>query len=74
MTESAKTAKKSAQRSAVGARHHRGVVEGLVGAERTADLRDFGSKVRKTKSSATEFLQRAGILDKNGDLAEPYRS
>lgn len=46
----------------------------LTPAERQADMQAFGKKVRKTKNSAREFLQRAGILDDQGELAAPYRT
>lgn len=41
--------------------------------ETLADMRDHGREIRKTKESALAFLQRAGIADANGELAEPYR-
>lgn len=42
--------------------------------ERSADIKEFGKEIRKSKASARAFLQRAGILDETGELAEPYRS
>lgn len=42
--------------------------------ERKADIKAFGKEIRKTKDSAREFLQRAGILDARGELAAPYRT
>lgn len=42
--------------------------------ERAADMKDFGKEIRKSKEKARDFLQRAGILDETGALAEPYRS
>ncbi len=42
--------------------------------ERQADIKAFGREIRKTKESARAFLQRAGILDAQGELADPYRS
>ena len=42
--------------------------------ERSADMKAFGKEIRKSKASAIEFLQSAGILDAKGQLAEPYRS
>ena len=42
--------------------------------ERSADMKEFGKEIRKSKASAIEFLQSAGILDAKGELAEPYRS
>jgi len=42
--------------------------------ERSADMKAFGKEIRKSKASAIEFLQSAGILDDKGELAEPYRS
>ena len=42
--------------------------------ERSADMKAFGKEIRKSKASAIEFLQSAGILDAKGELAEPYRS
>ena len=41
--------------------------------ERIADMRAFGKEVRQSKESAVAFLQRAGILDETGELAEPFR-
>jgi hypothetical protein len=31
-------------------------------------------QVIKSRSTAIAFLQKAGILDKNGELAPPYRN
>lgn len=42
--------------------------------ELIADMKAYGREVRKTKESAIAFLQSAGILDKTGELAEPYRA
>lgn len=42
--------------------------------ERKADIKAFGKEIRKSKDSAREFLQRAGILDAKGGLAAPYRT
>ncbi|MCK2086944.1 hypothetical protein MXC99_01910 [Thauera aromatica] len=42
--------------------------------ERSADMKEFGKEIRKSKASAVAFLQRAGILDETGELAEPYRA
>jgi hypothetical protein len=42
--------------------------------ERSADIKKFGKEIRQSKESAIAFLQSAGILDDNGELAEPYRS
>ena len=42
--------------------------------ERVADIKAFGEDVRRTKQSAIEFLQRAGIVDETGSLAKPYRT
>lgn len=41
--------------------------------ERSEDIKEFGKEIRKSKASARAFLQRAGILDEAGELAEPYR-
>lgn len=43
-------------------------------AELLADMRAQGREIRKTKESALAFLQSAGIVDANGELAEPYRA
>lgn len=43
-------------------------------AELLADMRAQGRAIRKTKESALAFLQSAGIVDANGELAEPYRA
>lgn len=42
--------------------------------ERIADIKDFGKEIRKSKASAIEFMKKAGFLDDEGNLAEPYRS
>ena len=42
-------------------------------AERAAMVR-ARKRAMKSKASATRFLQRAGILDKTGELAEEYQS
>lgn len=42
--------------------------------ELIADMKAHGREIRKTKESAIAFLQRAGIVDAKGDLAEPYRA
>jgi hypothetical protein len=39
--------------------------------EASRRLRD---EMRGNKEKSLAFLQRAGILDKDGNLAEPYRS
>lgn len=41
--------------------------------ERIADMQAFGREVRESKKTAQEFLIRAGILNKKGVLAKPYR-
>ena len=41
--------------------------------ERIADMQAFGREIRASKKTAQEFLVRAGILDKKGELAKPYR-
>jgi len=38
-----------------------------------ASIKGFTEKHLDTPEKATAFLQRAGILDDKGDLAEPYR-
>lgn len=50
------------------------LVRVLTADERSADIKRFGKEIRKSKASAIEFLQSAGILDARGELAEPYRS
>jgi hypothetical protein len=42
--------------------------------ERIADMEAFGREIRQSKSSASAFLIRAGILDKTGQLTKPYRT
>ena len=42
--------------------------------ERLEDMREHGQEVGKTKASALAFLQRAGIVDASGQLAEPFRN
>jgi hypothetical protein len=41
--------------------------------ERIADMQAFGREIRESKKTAQEFLIRAGILNKKGELAKPYR-
>jgi hypothetical protein len=41
--------------------------------ETSADIKKFGRKICKTEESAISFLQAAGILDENGELADHYR-
>ncbi|PIT83624.1 hypothetical protein [Limnohabitans sp. 15K] len=41
--------------------------------ERIADMQAFGGEIRKSQKTAQEFLIRAGILNKKGQLAKPYR-
>lgn len=41
--------------------------------ERIADMQAFGREIRASKKTAQEFLIRAGILNKKGELAKPYR-
>ena len=41
--------------------------------ERVADMQAFGREIRESKKTAQEFLIRAGILNKKGALAKPYR-
>ena len=41
--------------------------------ERIADMQAFGREIRESKRTAQEFLIRAGILNKKGALAKPYR-
>lgn len=50
------------------------VVRVMSADERSADMKEFGKEIRKDKHSAIAFLQRAGILDATGALAEPYRA
>jgi len=53
----------------------RGLVVRVMSAEeRSADMKEFGTEIRKDKASAVAFLQRAGILDDSGSLAKPYRA
>ena len=40
--------------------------------ERLADMRAHSREVCRTQASAVAFLQRAGILNTAGELAEPY--
>ena len=40
--------------------------------ERIVDMRTHSREVCKTQVLAVAFLQRAGILNTVGDLAEPY--
>ena len=67
MTSTAKKPTKAA--SAVRGRF----VRVMTADERSADIKEFGKEIRKSKASAIEFLQSAGILDAKGELAKPYR-
>ena len=43
--------------------------------ERThVEMKRFGHEVLSSAAKARAFLQRAGILDDQGDLAAPYRA
>ena len=37
------------------------------------DLKAYGKKMASSKSKSKKELQRAGIIDKNGKLTEPYK-
>lgn len=63
-TESQKVASKSVGKSVVI----------MTPDERIADMQAFGREIRKSPNTAKEFLIRAGILNKKGQLAKPYRS
>lgn len=39
-----------------------------------AAMKAYMKKVNRSKKSATEFLEAAGIFDKNGRLAKQYRN
>ncbi|WP_245911712.1 Rha family transcriptional regulator [Malikia granosa] len=39
-----------------------------------AEIDAYVKKISASKEESISFLQRAGILDKNGELAEPYRN
>ncbi len=49
------------------------LVRVLTPQERLADMRAHGRQTNKSKESAVAFLQRAGIADATGALAEPFR-
>ncbi len=42
--------------------------------ERIADIEEFGKEIRKSKASALAFMKKAGFIDDDGNLAEPYRN
>jgi hypothetical protein len=50
------------------------VVRVMTNDQLIADIKAHGREIRKTKESAIAFLQRAGIVDNKGELAEPYRA
>ena len=53
----------------------RGLVVRVMSAEeRSADMKEFGTEIRKDKASAVAFLQRAGSLDASGSRVDPYRA
>jgi hypothetical protein len=37
-------------------------------------MQAYAKKIASSKEDSIAFLQRAGILNKKGDLAKPYRS
>jgi hypothetical protein len=37
-------------------------------------IKAYAKKISSSKKDSIAFLQRAGILDRKGDLAKPYRS
>lgn len=37
-------------------------------------MKAYAKKIASSKEDSIAFLQRAGILDKKGELAKPYRS
>ena len=37
------------------------------------DMQAFGKEIRQSKETAVAFLIKAGILNKKGVLAKPYR-
>ncbi len=37
-------------------------------------MKAYAKKISASKEESIDFLQRAGILDKKGELAEHYRS
>jgi hypothetical protein len=51
-----------------------GAGQGKVSVLQLEDMREHGREMSKTKQSALEFLQRAGIVDASGQLAEPFRN
>jgi len=66
---------KAKPRSAAASSPLRGrMVRVMTNDELIADMRAHGREVRRTKASAIAFLQRAGIVDDKGELAEPYRT
>ena len=38
------------------------------------NMQAFGREIRISKKTAQDFLIRAGILNKQGELAKPYRN
>ncbi len=42
-------------------------------ADELVEMKAYVTEVAKSKSESIAFLQRAGILDKKGSLAKPYR-
>jgi hypothetical protein len=41
---------------------------------RDFDMDAFGKEICQSKETAVAFLKKAGILNKNGVLAKPYRN
>lgn len=75
MTTTAPTKAKPRRAAKAAASPLRGrMVRVMTNDELIADIRAHGREIRKTKASAIEFLQSAGILDDQGELAEPYRN
>lgn len=38
------------------------------------DMKAYAKKIASSKADSLAFLQRAGIVNKKGELAKPYRS
>jgi hypothetical protein len=72
---SLKPTKKVAQKAAKASLRKVGrTVRVLTLEERLEDMREHTREVCRTKASALAFLQRAGIVDASGALAEPFRT
>lgn len=46
----------------------------LTQAQELEQMEAYVAQITKSKADSVAFLKRAGLLDKNGNLAKPYRT